>query len=288
MLSVDANGQPATMPASEVESVTAVIADAVETATQEKADKQAESKTIVMPTAAIKRIRTEERNKGEASAKEAFEAEAKALGYNSMEHMLSALKAKSTIKKPNASTAKLDEAESDSDTQKSDSSKLDADKEKKLAILTNQNQRLIQAKRQAEQIQRVQKESLQQLQRQLDAKEAEYELRLTAVNSGISNSDNVDFAMHRYNKHIVSAKDKAVDATEFFAGLRATFPQLFNAPAPVIKEKPATTTAQTATQSPAKAQTPIADKKQDVLTNEQYAQRLRELGITDPRFGSSG
>lgn len=216
-------------PAADV-AVEAPAAPAPEaTATVQAADPAlptiAGGKNVILPQASMAKLKEEQRQRGKREAMTELEAKFKAAGFSSIDDAIAAMAAaknapaKTAAKASPAPKAVVAETEDD-EVQATAQPQIGSDATKQLQKLQRERERL--AKQfAAEQAQR------RKLQRTLEAKEAEFALRETAVGKGVRD---VDYALRLIQRELEGKDERglaAFDEAKFFDGLRQSHPYLF-------------------------------------------------------------
>ena len=183
-------------------------------------------KNVILPQASMAKLKEEQRQRGKREAMTEYEAKFKAAGFSSVEDAIAALSAaKTAASKPAPKAAPVAKAEvvESEDVEALTTAQpqnTGGDYAKQLQKLQRERERL--AKQfAAEQAQR------RKLQRTLEAKEAEFALRETAVGKGVRD---VDYAVRLIQRELEGKDEKALaafDETKFFDGLRQSHPYLF-------------------------------------------------------------
>lgn len=219
----------AEIPAASTE-VAATPAPAPEaTATVQAADPAlptiAGGKNVILPQASMAKLKAEQREKGKREAMSELDAKVKAAGFSSVEDMIAAISAaksapaKAAAKAPPAPTVVAEDTENE-EALTTAQSQGSSDYTKQLQKLQRERERLAKQFAQ-EQAQR------RKLQRTLEAKEAEFALRETAVGKGVRD---VDYALRLIQRELEGKDEKglaAFDEAKFFDGLRQSHPYLF-------------------------------------------------------------
>jgi len=229
-------------------------------------------KVIHMPTSAVARIKREERDRGRKEAVAEFQKQLKAAGFDNVDALVKAAKGKgqTTAAGDNAQTAPGAKRGGDSTAQ--------------VRSLTDQVRRI------SQRLTGLIKEN-KRLQRQLDAKDAEMELRLTATRAGVKDVDYAVEMLHRKVQGKSADELKGFDETKFFSEeLKKSCPYLYGA-----ESQPATTSAGAdasggtpkPADSTAAAATAAASKMLDArkMPREDYDAWLRKNGLTNPALG---
>jgi len=184
-------------------------------------------KNVILPQHAIGKLKEEHRQRGKREAMTELEAKFKAAGFSSLDDALAAMAAaRNPPPAKAAQPAKQVKApvveEMDEDVQATTAAQPSsgADYTKQLQRLQRERERL--AKQFAtEQAQR------RKLQRTLEAKEAEFAIRETAVGKGVKD---VDYAVRLIQRELEGKDERALaafDEGKFFDTLRSTHPYLF-------------------------------------------------------------
>ena len=186
----------------------------------------ANGKNVILPQHAIGKLKEEQRQRGRREALSELEAKFKTAGFSSVDEALEAMAQARNVPAP----AKVEKAPAppkavapvveDEEAQTIAQPQTGSDAQKQLQRLQREREKL--AKQfAAEQAQR------RKLQRTLEAKEAEFALRETAVGKGVKD---VDYALRLIQREL-EGKDEAglrtFDETKFFDGLRQSHPYLF-------------------------------------------------------------
>ena len=184
-------------------------------------------KNVILPQAAIGKLKEEQRQRGKREAMTELEAKFKAAGFGSIEDAIAAMaaarNAPAAKAAPPAKQAKAPAIEElDEEVQEATTAQptQGGDYAKQLQRLQREKERM--AKQfAAEQAQR------RKLQRTLEAKEAEFALRETAVGQGVKD---VDYALRLIQRELEGKDEKALaafDEGKFFSTLRTSHPYLF-------------------------------------------------------------
>lgn len=231
---------------------------------------------VQLPQSAFKKLKDDALERGRKKALSEFEERVKAAGFTSFEDMLKAVPSKGAPKQQVAAYEDEDDVD-DVPVQVS----AEAPKKTGNAAVDRERERLhreklkLQAKLEREALRR------RELQRELDAREAEMGLRQSAALAGVRD---IDYAITLLERHI-SGKDEAAlaefDERSFFNQLRTSNPYLFG------ETVVAATTGNAAAAAP-KAPTPNAVTQQSVqsqavdarkMNREEYAALLRSRGL---------
>jgi hypothetical protein len=239
-----------------------------------------ESRNVLqIPSDAMKRIKAEERKKGERAARQALDAEARELGYRDHASLVEAAR---RAKQPKPAPAQPRAEQPAANAGEGGGSPRHSDKhvtrlEKDLARLQEEKRRLNQARNREEKARRA-------TQRQLDAAEAEGELRLAAYKCGIQD---VDYAIHLLKQKVRGKSVEELstfDESKFFGEeLRRSHPLLFQA-----VERPADTAPADGEAPPAKPPANGGSGQESSvmkMSKEQYLAHIGKLGLVDPSAG---
>lgn len=185
-------------------------------------------KNVILPQSAIGKLKEEQRQRGKREAMTELEAKFKAAGFSNIEEAIAAMAAARNAPAPKAAPpakqAKSEEPEIEDEDAQAQAivppQTQGTDHAKQLQKLQRERERL--AKQfAAEQAQR------RKLQRTLEAKEAEFALRETAVGKGVKD---VDYAVRLMQRELEGKDEKALaafDEGKFFDTLRSSHPYLF-------------------------------------------------------------
>ena len=187
-------------------------------------------KNVILPQHAIGKLKEEQRQRGRREAMTELEAKFKAAGFGSLDDAIAAMAATR-----NAPTAKTTPP-----AKQVKAPVVTEDLDEEVQAATTATAQPTQGGDQAKQLQRLQRErerlakqfaaeqaQRRKLQRTLEAKEAEFALRETAVGKGVKD---VDYALRLIQREL-EGKDERALATfsedKFFENLRASHPYLF-------------------------------------------------------------
>lgn len=182
-------------------------------------------KNVILPQASMAKLKEEQRERGKREAISELEAKFKAAGFSSLDDAIAAMAAarnapaKAAAKAPPVTKAPVAETEDD-EVPVTAQPQGTSDHAKQLQKLQREREKLAKQFAQ-EQSQR------RKLQRTLEAKEAEFALRETAVGKGVKD---VDYALRLIQRELDGKDEKALaafDETRFFDGLRQSHPYLF-------------------------------------------------------------
>lgn len=244
-------------------------------------------RVLTLPTAALKRIKDEQRQRGERAALASFESKVKAAGFAGLDDLLATASewkrtgaGKGKAAPPPERPGREPEAErrGAGDERPRDGFRTEGERrhvEREVRRLREERERLVgQA--------RDERERRRALQQQLDAKEAEIALRELAVRAGVRD---VDYALRLAQRELEGKDEKAIEAfdeAKFFEGLHETHPYLFGE-----VTRPATTGTGAGTNPPAAPKIAAATGKGPMedarkLSREEYAAFLRSQGLELP------
>jgi len=243
--------------------------------------------TITVPTAAMSRIKREERNKGQ-------EQLAKELGFESVEAMKRVLAAKEKAKKPAAApaaaprspgaparptrpAATAPEPDGDETAATAQPTGDDPDRQARINRIVRDRARL--------------KRENEELKERLDTVQAEGELKLIALRIGITD---VDYALALLKRHFSTLDEAAAaqfDESAYFEGLRKTHPVIF-ATTEITRPAQSTTGGATPAQNPAGARPPAPPSNRQPsdaapvdarkMTKQELDEHLRKRGLQNP------
>lgn len=236
-----------------------------------------EGKTVVIPTKAMAKIKSEERDKGRKAAQVQLEERARKAGFASAQEMEEfAMKARRQQSQPQAPRAAAPAA-----TTSTQAAPID----RNLRRAERDRDRALEEVKKANRLRATEEKKRKEMERQLSSMQAEMELRTAAIKAGVQD---VDYAISLL-KRKVSGKTKeqigVFDETAFFEKeLRASHPYLYSvvdrpvstaaAPAPTAPK--GTATSMPAQQPTASPQGPVDARK---MTPEQYNSLLKNLGV---------
>jgi hypothetical protein len=182
-----------------------------------------------MPTSAIARMKTTERNKARKAVLAEVDMAAQALGYKDHAHLLAEMKKHNKGRErppapaPRAPAPAANAAGAAGGGGQDSPTERERKLERQLARLQDERRKHV-----------LDKNALQKRERRLrsaqDAREAEFQLRLAAVQSGIANEENVDFAIQLLRRKLTGMKPRDLegfDEKQFFQDLRGQRPYLF-------------------------------------------------------------
>jgi len=236
-----------------------------------------EPKTLTIPTSSMASIKEAEREKGRKAALDELNLEAQKAGFSSWAEMAAeATKKKATPEMPKkpvkktATTSKKAAPEAAESAPTVDVRRLQADYQRVQQLHANE----VRARKQAT--------------AQLEALQAESELRVEAVRHGVQD---VDYALHLVRKSLSGQTPKdlaAFDAKKFFrATLKSTHPTLYEAtviPATTGTESKGDDAAKASAADEASKKAPPVKRAKD-MTVEEYRAGLAKLGLHDPSSG---
>ena len=177
-------------------------------------------KNVVLPSSSFAKLKEEQRQRGKREAITELESKFKAAGFGSLDEAIAAMAEARRAPAPKAAPVAKAEQVEGVEEQIPVAKTGNANADRQLARLAREREQF--AKRFAqEQSQR------RKLQRTLEAKEAEFALRETAVSKGVKD---VDYALRLLTREL-EGKDEAslasFDEAKFFDSLRAERPYLF-------------------------------------------------------------
>ena len=283
---------PAAAPAPEV--APAPVAEApVSDAGESKFATIADGKNVMLPQHAFAKLKEEQRQRGKREAMGELEAKFKAAGFESLDAAIAAMAAarnppakveakpepKATPAPKAAPKAVEVEEVADVEAQETVQPQANLSADKQMQRLMREREKL--AKQfAAEQAQR------RKLQRQLEAKEAEFALRETAVGKGVKD---VDYAVRLVTRELNGKTEQqlaAFDEGKFFDNLRKTHPYLFGemvVPATTgtgVGAAPAAPTA--ANVQAAQGASGKFDARDPKLSTAEFHKALRARGFSPP------
>lgn len=228
-----------------------------------------------MPSRAVAEMKRKEREKGERRARQAADASAKELGYASHEDMISKLKARKNAPAPRAAASTAPAARASAEPAPREARSTD----RRMQRVEEQRRAANRARASAERKQR-------EMQRSMDAKEAEHALRLAAVRAGIKDPE---YALHVLQKKLERTPAKELESFDedafFSTELRKSHPYLY---AEVLE--PAHTSPNPKAGHTPKSPTPPAPasngKDARTLSSTEFNTLLRSKGLTPPSMGS--
>lgn len=227
-------------------------------------------KNVVLPSASLGKLKAEQRERGKREAMAELEAKFKSAGFSSMDEALAAMaNARATPQKP---TPQAQPPQSKPPVEQQARSAGGNDKQAQRAAREREQ---LAKKFAQEQAQR------RRLQRTLEAKEAEYALRETAVSKGVRD---VDYALRLLQRELEGKDETALaafDEAKFFDGLRAERPYLFGETVIPANTGTGVGGAPVAPKAGAVTQAQGASGKVDArsMKGEEFAARLRQLGL---------
>lgn len=257
---------------------------------------RADGSIQVLSTAAFKRIKEQAMQKGRKEYENSFNEKLRSLGYSSFDELVSALNSDSRPQESQKSNSnqkqqlrqqhtvedRQQEAQgmnknNNSKQQQKMASNQQVDREKQ--ILKQQAERHRQ--RMIEEARRR-----RELERDLQAKEAEMAIRETAIQAGVRD---IDYAVNLLARTLDSKSEEelaAFDEKQFFSGLRNTHPYLFGEIArpattgPGVGTQPAPLKPGTVTQTT--AQNAQVDAKK--MSQSEFQEYLRSKGLSSPNM----
>lgn len=244
------------------------------------------SKLLTIPTARMREIKEKERERGRKLALEELNTRAKALGFRDLEAMeATASRRQAKVSKPQIS-AKSAQPKAATPASRPAPQSADPDREEAakahpryLSRLERENRRLLDEKKRVNRQRALEQKQRQALQRKLDEREVESELKLAAVQAGVS-GDHVDFALDRLRKETAGKTPKELETfneVEFFGGLRERMPFLFG-----VEARPVTT-GPTAKETVG-AQAPVPPKPGPLKTTQAGNGQIDAMKLTPQEF----
>lgn len=252
----------------------------------------------VLSTSAFKRLKEQAMQKGRKDHERAFNDKLKSLGYSSFDELVGALNAS----KSKQAAPSLDEELSFDDDfedevveeqpqqqirQKPQPTKAQNNMAKQSANAAQEDREKQRLRRQAEEARRRMVEESRrrkELQRSLEAKEAEMAIRETAMQCGVRD---IDYAVSLLARNLDAKSEEelaAFDEKQFFSGLRNTHPYLFGEVArpattgPGVGVQPAPLKPGTVAQ--ATAQNAQVDARK--MERQDFEAYLRSKGLSSP------
>jgi hypothetical protein len=237
---------------------------------------------LQIPSDAMKRIKAEERKKGERAARQALDAEARELGYRDHASLVEGAK---RARQPKPAPAQPKGEQPSATT--SDGSGAPRHSDKHVSKLERDNARLVEEKRRLNQARNREEKARRAAQRQLDAVQAEGELRLVAFKCGIQD---VDYAIHLLKQKVRGRSIEELstfDESKFFGEeLRRSHPLLFQAVERPADTAPADGEAHPAAKLPTNGGAGTGTESNVMkMSREQYLAHIAKLGLVDPSAG---
>lgn len=251
----------------------------------------------VLSTAAFKRLKEQAMHKGRKDYENSFNEKLRSLGYSSFDELVNALnsgtrqssneeKAQKTQNQPareeqpqrnTENNTERNPMSKNNNNQKQQQSASAADREKQALRqqAERHRQRMIEEARRR-----------RELERSLEAKEAEMAIRETAMQAGVRD---IDYAVNLLARNLESKSEEelaAFDEKQFFSGLRNTHPYLFGEvtrPAttgPGVGAQPAPMKPGTVTQTTAQNSQVDARK----MNQSEFQEYLRSKGLSSPNL----
>jgi hypothetical protein len=239
-----------------------------------------QARVLSIPTSAMSKIKATERERGRKEAQDAQNAQARDLGFVDFEdmktHAQRARAAQPPVQRPNEVTPPPAPPARTAPT-------ASPEHEQTLARLLDE--RKVVNKNLARE-----EKKRQQLERQLEAQEAESALRIAAIRAGV---EDVDYALELCRRDMEDKTEAELvefDENSFFAiGLRETHPYLYG-----VVDVPATTGNAGANAAPPPGTTQVQPEQPGngaidakKMTREEYNDLLRKKGLLDPGNSSS-
>jgi hypothetical protein len=210
---------------------TAATTEAVTTAATTEAAAPA-GKDISIPSAALGKLKAEQRERGRREATTELESKVKAAGFDSLEDMLAAVAALKAAPKEQPQPHDDEQAAQRAQpqqTQKRQEQKMADTEQAELARLQKEREEFARKFAQEQSARR-------RLERESEALKAEMSLKEAAFGKGVKD---VDYALNLLQRNLQGKSDaelEAFDEGKFFDDLRGSHPYLFG-----ITERPATT-----------------------------------------------
>lgn len=254
----------------------AVVADPVVAAPVVQQQPQQQPKRVFVPSEhAIKTIKQEERAKAERNFQKRLDDEARQLGFRDHEDMKRA-----AADKAQARVQRQDPPPAAQQQQPAQQPQRNSRQDTRLAQLQEDRRKANRARANSEKREK-------QLERELAAKEVEWELKLIAVRHGVRDVDYAVTLIQRATAHMSSEELNAFDEEKYFReDLRKERPYLYGEevrPANTDPAQPpvATSSAPTGAPTPKKNEPParseIVDAKK--MTREQFEAHLASQGL---------
>jgi hypothetical protein len=238
-----------------------------------------EPRTQTIPTSAFKKLKDEAKERGR---KEALIEFAKEQGYSSVEEMQSEIAALKTARTENASTTQDTQPSQTAQTKQASQSTQSQQPVKSNRAIMREQQKLFSEVEQLKRQLKTEVEGRKSLQREIDAKEAEMQLREVAIMNGVKD---VDYALRLLSRNLEGKNDAEIEKfneAEFFMGLKTSHPYLFGE-----NVRPATTgtgvgNAPAALKPGEASQTQALNGQVDArkMSKEQYISHLRSKGLS--------
>ena len=234
-----------------------------------------EPKVLAIPSAAMKGIKADERERGRAEALQSLEVEAQSLGFSTYAE----LKAAAAAQKAGAQAAPVPEPAS-ADTGQNLVSPAQQE------LVAQRDRALDEKKRLNRQHARAEREN-RQLKQKLIEQEVQSELKLAAKDAGVVDVDYAVEVLRRSIKGMSETELQGFDEAKFFREqLRQSHPHLYQ-----VEQRPVTTGTGNAPVAkptvPSKTVDPKDAGKADarVMSPQDFQARLRKLGLSDPATG---
>lgn len=255
----------------------------------------------VLSTAAYKRMKEQAMQRGRKESENAFNEKLRSLGYSSFDELVNALNSG-----PKGSSSREENLDEDDfvEEQPKQTARPQPQQNREVQKMANgkqQQQQSTSAADREKQILRQQAERHRQrmieearrrreLERSLEAKEAEMAIRETAMHAGVRD---IDYAVNLLARNLESKSEEelaAFDEKQFFSGLRNTHPYLFgevSRPAttgPGVGVQPAPMKPGTVAQ--ATAQNSQVDARK--MNQSEFQDYLRSKGLSSPNASIGG
>ena len=250
----------------------------------------ATAKVISLPTASFARIKSEAVNRGRRLAEQESDKRAVALGYQNSADMLTQLERRAARAKSQPVEPALDLADDDAEQPSQNRQKNDLAQQahaRAVVKLEREKLQLLEDRKRLGKMRTLEIKRNRKLQRQLDANEAESQLRLAAARAGVQD---VDYALHLVRRNMsgkAAAELEKFDENAYFSSeLRKSHPYLYG-----VDVQPAHTghSAGPAQKTlPEKAPIDMAPVDARKLSPQEYEQHLKKRGLARPMFGVVG
>jgi len=231
---------------------------------------------ITMPSRALAKIKTAERDKATKAAKRQLDAQAREMGFADHAALMAFARTSKETPPPAPAAAPTEPAEAAEPRGSKGKDMRDQFAQERERLLT-ERRRINRARAQEERARKT-------AERKLEAQEAEMVLRVAAASAGVQD---VEFAMHVLKQHLgrLSADElSAFDETEYFRNtLRKERPFLY-----AVREEPASTSPEQSEPSPntpKKEDAPSSMKDARVMSAEELRAHLLARGLTPPAAG---
>lgn len=279
---------------------------------RQEGQSQRQGTVLTIPSKAMAEIKAKERERGKQMAMAELEKQAKELGYRSFDDMKAAMAAgatrreagttRRTEERPARTTERTQERPTRTPERTPARDQQPARAQQAAAAehprytkkLEQENARLIEEKKRLNRLRAQAEKREKAAQRELQASQAEVQLRMTAFGVGIQAEADVDYALNLLRREVQGKTTKqleALDERKFFEGLRETRPYLFG-----VETRPAETgsgpPAQPVIQKPPMpGQKPSGQRQNEAPTGrvdaltmspKELEAHYRKMGITPP------